>query len=136
MGISIVIGEEVLEPYTEGFISVEVDVERRRYPINKVGDQTLDRHTNRIYFNYIGFIVFLERCGLYDLFNNEYTGLVGTHPGACYITQKHLDTIREAKNTLKIRDEDDKNIYKDLQFFERQFEYALKNCKVPIIINY
>lgn len=103
----------------------------------------LSGKSNLRYPSYSSIADFCRTTGLYELFFNEDDGLMrhNNYPGSCRILPEDLKAVSKAKhkwikkhpsNVPGWKDNQDP-ILAELIWYEFWFEWALKNCKNPIV---
>ena len=142
MGYSIGIGEKKREYYEEDdcefFYTESVELEEAP---SWEGDE-LTGKSNQRYPSYTGFSTFCKEADIYSLFYGKH-GILFEHPGFVPLTPIHLNAIKTAKenwiqthpNTTAGFIDDQDFVLARLLWFEFWMEWALKNCKEPIIHN-
>jgi hypothetical protein len=152
MGYSIKIGELMVEVVQDGlnsFLSLDVvDVTLPDAPA--YGDARDFR--NKTLPSYTQWADCMSMIGLYDLFYNKSHGLIRKHPGCVPLTADHKEVIDSAHEAfmkaypaLKIgfcpEGEDDTNwpdengVAVSLVWLKFWVDWALSNCKIPVISN-
>lgn len=108
----------------------------------------LSGQTNSRYPSYSGWECFCKEAGIHDLFYNRKTGLIRNHPGYERLNRRHLLKIREAMEYREakvglppgfvmngIGPLEVDPILARLMWLEFWINWALKNCRNPVILN-
>jgi len=164
MSYDIYIGEPEIKYYPEEEY-MKIGIKRETHPdAPDLGWGDISGKGNSRHPGYCQMADWCRTVGLYDLFFDEESGLLRSHPGCRPLLPKHLEEVRQA---LKLWEEknpgckekfpsEDKfpSNYKDLNYdeqtkideqfdwmyarlvwYEFWFDWALKNCKMPSIKN-
>lgn len=155
MGYDIYIGEADLE-ICEYDNAVRIIVKKTTHPSAPFfrNDGMTGRGNSR-HPSYHGWSIFCKETGLIDLFFNEETGLMRSHPGSYSLTQSVLEIICNALERRKqyakekglIAEFPENFIGNDpvpnadphlarLMWLEFWVRWALENCKNPTIVNF
>ena len=161
MGYNIHIGEAYIKYLPEdNYIYIAV-IDTKQDTAPDFGFNDVSGKSNSRYPNYTQMSDFCKDAGIYELFYDEYEGLLKQHPGCRPITQKHLQQIVEArvrwekehpncKEMLPYAKDEPSGLdyfemikfsekfdwtYARLVWYEFWFDWALKNCKMPSIAN-
>lgn len=165
MGYSIYIGEAEIcysKNMDESVFIRAKEVENENAPL--FGFMHISGKSNSTHPSYSGMSSFSKSTGLYSLFFEKGSGLLSFHPDCRALNKKHLDEVKTArlewekkhpdcKKKLPLKSKEpsdfkdlsiDKQLeisavfdwcYAKLLWYEFWFEWALKNCERPVIVN-
>jgi hypothetical protein len=152
MGYNFIIGNAVLEEIDPDNPGRPPRVENAEHPDAPAFGEPTD-HTNERWPSYTAWRDFCKEVGLVDLFYNKNSGLIAQHPGACELTQVHLDEIARALEHRRASNGDKEPGFEDetpegelidtgkdaqlarLVWLEYWVRWALRNCEHPIFRN-
>jgi hypothetical protein len=157
MGYDITIGQYKRTSYTEDGIRRYLDgaIHARHETAPAFGEPT--DYENQRWPSYGSWNKVLEAIGLKDLFRNPETGLMRKHPGCVKLTIEHKKAIDEAYANFYAKHPDCKPGYSKkqtedpfgvdpdwpkenayavrLEWIKYWVDWALENCKQPVIVN-
>jgi hypothetical protein len=140
MGYTLKIGEATIDYSTE---YVEIDCDTVRHDDSPAFGEPTD-FTNERWPSYSGWADFSNALGIRDImyghdgfqFKGDYFyPLIQQHPGVAPITAAHLAIVKEKTETYKGQHPASDYNLKRAEWLIYWMEWALANCKMPVLVN-
>lgn len=127
MGVDLYIGEAV----------IGIPDHVRDYPMDshQLDVRVEETGSNHWKMSYSGFGAFLKNAGLDELMWMDGAPVCDQHPGCDWLTPRILERFRQAEVLLEEQNPRNTFHVETINWLVTQTEWALKNCKVPAIMN-